>query len=101
MILLREASDDALFIFLFFYFLFFIFYFLFFIFYFSFVNSLIEVLAALVLDDVSTQCPRRKCDGSSTNEKKRKSRKKRKKKKKKNSQGGKGNERNHKVEEVR
>lgn len=55
-ILLREASDDAPFIF----------------FDFFFVKSLIEVLAALVLDDVSTQCPRRKCDGSSTNEKKRK-----------------------------
>lgn len=53
-ILLREASDDAPFIFLNFF----------------LVNSLIEVLAALVLDDVSTQCPRRKCDGSSTNEKK-------------------------------
>ena len=80
-------------------------------FFWVFVNSLIEVLAALVLDDVSTQCPRRKCDGSSTNEKKEKESKKesrgKKKNKKNTSHGGKGNgggERNHnndKVEEVR
>lgn len=73
-ILLREASDDAPFIF----------------FDSLFVNSLIEVLAALVLGDVSTQCPRRKCDGSSTNEKEER-KQERKSENKKKSHGGKGN----------